>query len=646
MRAALRRVAKGVDPERVGFGLRTALAACLALTVAWALGLEHPQWSAMTVWAASQPVRGMLIEKSCYRALGTLIGTLAGVALLALVGEHTAGLVVGLAVWVGLCAGTGNLLHGLRSYGALLAGYSASMVALLGQSVPMGFLALGIDRFATVMIGVLVALIIGLLFGARPTEDEASGRARRLMALVLQRLAQRLRGQMELSTAEVTTLLSEAAAIEATLDAHGAGSSRGRHSARSLRAVLAAQVEALLWLERPDTLPRQGRALAEALDEAAETLEASSARDAVLAPLARAESLAADSPALVSVLQHLAEAHRQRTRYHATGTTRGETLKRQVVRHRDWVHGRQALLRTSSVMLIVGAAWAISGWSPGAYVLLGTSVMVTLFSTFDNPAWLMRRILAWQAVGAVAALICRWWLWPLATSEWQQLAMLMPFILLAVLPFAHRRTMTGSVDSVMILLLLSQPGLPLDGDVAGSLTMALAVVTGPLLAVIAFTLVFPTDARRRQRRLKAMMIRELQAMAARPDSANRAEVWQARLHHRIMALMQWSHGLGDPAQATTRGSLAVFDLGRVVLALQALREDDALSSRERQAILATLRHLASLRQAPAGVADALARLGGFLSRRNRDVAQALHQAADHLRREAAFFRHSRAVAGC
>ena len=52
----------GFDPERLRFGLRTAAGACIALFAAYLLGLEHPQWAAMTVWASAQPVRGMLLE--------------------------------------------------------------------------------------------------------------------------------------------------------------------------------------------------------------------------------------------------------------------------------------------------------------------------------------------------------------------------------------------------------------------------------------------------------------------------------------------------------------------------------------------------------------------------------------------------------
>src|SRR5690554_5943688 len=83
-----RLVKLGFDIPRLHFAMRTALASGLAMALAWMLGLEHPQWSAMTVWAISQPVRGMLLEKSLFRGLGTIVGTLFGVVLVLLAGDN------------------------------------------------------------------------------------------------------------------------------------------------------------------------------------------------------------------------------------------------------------------------------------------------------------------------------------------------------------------------------------------------------------------------------------------------------------------------------------------------------------------------------------------------------------------------------
>lgn len=185
----------GFDVPRLGFAGRTALASCLALALAWLIGLEHPQWSAMTVWAVSQPVRGMLVEKSLFRALGTLVGTLFGVLLVLFTGDNLALMLIGLSLWIGLCVGVGNLLSGLVAYGTLLSGYSASMVALLNTQQPAGqIFLLGTDRLLTVLTGILVGLLVGLLFTPRSAEDTLSGRVRRSTAQVLQAMAARFAG--------------------------------------------------------------------------------------------------------------------------------------------------------------------------------------------------------------------------------------------------------------------------------------------------------------------------------------------------------------------------------------------------------------------------------------------------------------------
>ena len=60
----------GFEWPRLAFGFRTALAACLALLLAWLAGLEHPQWSGMTVWAAPMAATGSSNVDQCrYRSV-------------------------------------------------------------------------------------------------------------------------------------------------------------------------------------------------------------------------------------------------------------------------------------------------------------------------------------------------------------------------------------------------------------------------------------------------------------------------------------------------------------------------------------------------------------------------------------------------
>lgn len=116
----------GFDRGKLIFAGRTAAAACVALWLAWLLGLEHPQWAAMSVWAASQPLRGQLLEKSFFRFAGTVSGTVAGIALVQASLIHPGLVVVGLALWVAARTGIGNLQRGFVGYGTVLAGYTAA----------------------------------------------------------------------------------------------------------------------------------------------------------------------------------------------------------------------------------------------------------------------------------------------------------------------------------------------------------------------------------------------------------------------------------------------------------------------------------------------------------------------------------------
>lgn len=57
---------------------RGTFAAIAALAVASLLNLECPYWAAMTALIVIQPTRGLLLEKSYYRLVGTAVGSVAG----------------------------------------------------------------------------------------------------------------------------------------------------------------------------------------------------------------------------------------------------------------------------------------------------------------------------------------------------------------------------------------------------------------------------------------------------------------------------------------------------------------------------------------------------------------------------------------
>lgn len=592
----------GFDALRLRFTMRTALAACLAIAVAWLAGLEHPQWSGMTVWAVSLPVRSHLLEKSAFRALGTIIGTVFGIALMLVSDGQSWIIVVGLAVWIGLCAAAGNIIRGFASYGAMLAGYTAAMVVLLHSEQSSGPFAVGVDRMMTVLIGLLIALLAGWAFAARGFSEDPASRVKALSRRILQDLRACLEGAGRPSGEEYHRLLSEMAAIEDTLDQHAAGSLRSREAIKRIRRTLLAQVAILLWMRRDIHLANSAP-LTEAL------LEAENAYPQDLSPdiLHKAAALA-DDIALREALSGLAAAARKGRS--AMMAPRDAERLPVLALHRDWIGACEALFRSAFVILAVGLIWLLTGWEGASFMMLGAAIMTTVFSTFENPTPILRQVILGQALGIIGALVCRWLVWPYAGSEAGLVLSMMPFVLIGGLFFGHRRG-SGSMgfDCNMAVLLLLQPLWPLSGSFAHSLSVGLAVILGPAIGLMAFLLIFPLSSKRRLKALIAMMTHEIEAMAASPGASRRRLIWRARLYHRVLRLAHWVGKTKGHQQEVIDAGLALLLAGSSILHIDELSrqpETGAGMARRLSVTRARLRQFGSNPQKAANSLNAMA----------------------------------------
>lgn len=596
----------GFDLPRLTYAGRTAAAACMAFALAWLAGLEHPQWSAMTVWAASQPTRGQLLEKGFFRFAGTISGTIAGVVLVLASTLHPALMVGGLALWVGLCAGIGNLQRGFVAYGTILAGITAAMVALVDTAHPDHVLYLGADRLATVLTGVVVAMVVGLLFAPPAAASPLQARVRGLLADLMQALAGR-RHEEPLQEDAAYRMLSDMAAIEEMLDPHGAGSLRSRREARATRVLLGATLPVLLWLR--SAKGGLTAEMGEILHDVALALRAGNA-EAALDALHKAITVAPSSEP-GEILRPVAQALRD---WHAGGVAPSAEAP-PVVLHRDWIGAREAMIRAAVTITIFGAAWLVTGWSAGAFMLLGTAVMVSMFSTFDNPAQTMRFVFLGQCAGALGALACRWLAWPLAETEAGMIAMTMPFILLGALLVGHRRTVSASFDYNMVLMLMLQPAWPLTGTLGHSVAIGLSIVAAPLAAMLAYRFIYPTGLQRRIETLITMMLHDLGDLAADPDALGHRRLWRARLYHRMFRLVRLSERSGRTYLPVLDSSLALLDLSHVAMRSHEMLAQAGMNAGERRAVAAVLARMRQVGARPE-------RLGLALDRASRRLAGA------------------------
>lgn len=630
----------GFEPARLAFTLRTAAGSGMALLLAGLLGLDHPQWAAMTVWIAAQPLRGHLIEKSLYRLLGTAAGALYGVALVALGHGSPAVLVPGLALWAGLCAGAGQLLRGFASYGTLLAGYSAAMVALLDASHPTHIAAFGLDRLLTIGLGVVVALAVSLRFAARPPADALHVRMRTLCLDRLRELAAWARTGVPPAHTARDTQLAELARLEEGLELQVAGRLDSRREVRALRQALTAQVGLLLWWPGARAPAHtEGAPLVAALQTALDAAGAGRpVGPALLQAATVAESLDAE---LAAVLRRLGEAacsiegpHGSASAHARVGTgpDARPAFEPTVVLHRDWIAARETFLRSALTLGLIGGLWLATGWSAAPLLMLGVAVMTTLFSTADDPARIMRSVFCGQLLGAAAALAVQALLWPWVDGAVGRLLMCLPLVLAGAFVLAHPRTARFGFDFNLVGLLLLQPMHARAFAWPTGLAEAAAVVAGPLVALAAFRLVFPPGGRRRYAQLSALMRAEVAAMAAQPQAWQRAAVWRARLQHRVLRLVRCADAAGLAPGRAAREGLAVLATGQAVLALGQMLAQDAWPDADRRRAQAWLRRLARPVRSPAQAhrrgrllaRDAL-RLG--LAPAGPQVASALQHAA-------------------
>jgi uncharacterized membrane protein YccC len=175
------------------FAGRTALAAALALCCALALGLHEPHWAAWTVISVGLPARGDGLLKAFNRALGTAVGAPVGVLLIFAAHGSAPGLVGLLALWLAACVYAGVTLRSHRAYAAVLAGYTAVIVATSLVHGSGGLLDMARDRCAGIFTGIACALVL-LLLSRHVPGGHASQRIRHAIATACDWAAARLAG--------------------------------------------------------------------------------------------------------------------------------------------------------------------------------------------------------------------------------------------------------------------------------------------------------------------------------------------------------------------------------------------------------------------------------------------------------------------
>ncbi len=150
--------------EAIFFSLRTIIASFLALTVALWMEMDSPKWAVMTVWIISQTSRGETITKSKWRIVGTIVGVIVSVIIIAAFPQKPFLCEITLAFWIGVCCFLASLIRSSSSYSVVLAGYTCTIIAFTASSDPNNVFMLAMSRGTYIILAVLCQDFVERIF--------------------------------------------------------------------------------------------------------------------------------------------------------------------------------------------------------------------------------------------------------------------------------------------------------------------------------------------------------------------------------------------------------------------------------------------------------------------------------------------------
>ncbi|MCP3102090.1 FUSC family protein [Myxococcus sp. K15C18031901] len=157
--------------EKLLFSFKTFVAAALAVTVAFYLGLDRPSWAFATVYLVSQPLTGASRLKGLLRSGGTFLGGVASLLLAAVFIDSPFAMTVAIIAWASLWLGVSMLDRRPTNYLFVMIGITPMIGALPGAVDPTQVFSTVVARVTELTLAFLSLVVVdSILFprSARP----------------------------------------------------------------------------------------------------------------------------------------------------------------------------------------------------------------------------------------------------------------------------------------------------------------------------------------------------------------------------------------------------------------------------------------------------------------------------------------------
>ena len=485
----------GFMPDALNFASRLALAMLLAYTFSFAVQLQSASSAGVCVAIVMQPTPGMAFSKAVYRVLGTVLGGVVGLLLVAAFPQDRTMLLLSFSLWLAACTFVASLLRDFRAYGAVLSGYTAAIIALFEIDAPGNSLFYALDRVAAILVGVVSVAAVNAVFVAdtahsslmralRERLDDARDAAVNALScrapLDEEAFMHRLTGIIGLRTD---------ATYAATEFPDGRGRSQAATATIAALMVMAAAsrlIGRVLPLAGPGGPAPTVRAY---LDQVSEAIR-------LRRPVAEPTHLASDplDALLIERAYLLGVEHQQaQAGLHAAMTGDGSTAPPPVrlSAHHDVVTAGTNALRTLGAVALGSAYCIFSGVPNSTLLLVQVAAFVALFGMQPNPIAPAIGFAIGLPLAAVYTGVIEFLILPNASG-------FVPFALVvggAVFPIglAMRHPATAPIGTGFLLFfaILLSPSNEQAFDLAGFLNEGVEIGTATLLMALTFFVVLP-----------------------------------------------------------------------------------------------------------------------------------------------------------
>jgi uncharacterized membrane protein YccC len=586
------------------FVVRTVAGMLLALAIAFRLDLSSPGSAAVTVSIIALPQTGMVLEKSFYRLLGTLLGAVVTLILLANLVQDRDTFILSVALWIGLCTAASAWFRGFQAYGWLLCGYTTCLIGFPAFMDATHAFDIAVDRVTIVSVGIVSAgFVNAVILPSRSTTSlvqqvrrsfvdfvaflEASTRAgdapriRRTQHQFSRDIAQ-LDSIRASSVFEDPVSRIRSRRLFGFMGGFMFASSRLHLLHRQLDEVTARgqadvlrAVEPLLQAFR-DAMRVQGQVPATALESAPLVAQLNAVlehwseqpdRD----PVVDDDTWAALVTTRALIKESMGEAGNLAALYTGLYALRGSGARAPYARprfHSDALQAGISGVRAALLVIATCTFWIASAWPEGFSMTFLAVVGCALFSSTPNPARAALQMCKGFAIGFPALIVCYTWVLP-AASDFTMLALgLLPFLVFgAWLMTRPGQILVGSGYFLFYLTALNLTGL-MSYDFIGMINNTLALLMGIVLSTLSLAVIVPANRAWRPQRAQQLLLGTLSM--ARSD---RLPGLQARFENLVRDLTLQLITLRPDGHATDDDEamgLIVLGLGDAIIRLRLL----------------------------------------------------------------------------